>query len=70
MIEAKKHCCEECVMGMPMYIPCNKPATKIIAADGTTYRMCDACADHSVNNRGLELIGTYSRDMHPNGGPN
>jgi hypothetical protein len=45
------------------YIPCNKPATKIIRPrkDGgePDLRMCAMCADHSLRNRGMILIGPY-----------
>ena len=65
MITARPHCCEEAAMGMgDAYLPCNKPATKIIRPrkDGSEpdLRMCDACADHSVRNRGMLLLGPYA----------
>lgn len=43
------------------YIPCNKPAKKMIYSkrDKKTYRMCEACADHSVKNRGMIDKGSY-----------
>ncbi len=62
-LKAREHCCEECMMGSPIYVPCNKPATKVIGVrDGGEgpYRMCDMCADHSVKNRGMMLIGPYA----------
>lgn len=63
MIKAKEHCCEEAALGMgDAYIPCNKPATKIIRtnhAGEPDLRMCDFCADHSVRNRGMTLVGPY-----------
>lgn len=46
------------------YIPCNKPATKIIQPKSKSegpYRMCDMCADHSVKNRGMKLVGPYKK---------
>ena len=66
MIKAQPHCCEEAALGMGnAYLPCNKRATKIIDVNrpGSTegsYRMCDACADHSVRNRGMKEIGPYN----------
>lgn len=63
MITAKPHCCEEAAMGMgDAYIPCNKPATKIVRPKSDTepdLRMCDGCADHSVRNRGMTLVNDY-----------
>ncbi len=64
MLKAKEHCCEEAALGMgDAYIPCNKPATKIIRPrkDGgePDLRMCDFCADHSLRNRGMILVGPY-----------
>lgn len=50
-------------MGMPGYIPCNKPATQIIRAkDGVVIAMCDMCADHNTRNRGATLIGPYQSE--------
>jgi hypothetical protein len=69
MIKAKPDCCEEAALGMgDAYFPCNKPATKLISVNrpGSSegpYRMCDACADHSVRNRGMKEIGPYSRAL-------
>jgi len=60
MLKAKPDCCEECAMGAPIYIPCNKPATVIVKTrDATPYRMCEHCADHNVRNRGAKIIGPY-----------
>jgi hypothetical protein len=65
MIKAKEHCCEEAAMGMgDAYFPCNQPATKIIRprqnGSEPDLRMCDMCADHSVRNRGMLLVGPYT----------
>lgn len=64
MLKAKEHCCEEAALGMgDAYIPCNKPATKIIRPRHNgepDLRMCDFCADHSVRNRGMTLVGPYA----------
>lgn len=64
MIKAKEGCCEETAMGLPagMVLPCNEPAEFLVSwprrSEGP-YRMCAACADHSVRNRGAvkEEIG-------------
>lgn len=59
--DAKAGCCQECVMGIPFYAPCNEPATKMIGWPRRTegpYRMCDACADHNVRNRGAQEMGS------------
>ena len=64
-VKAKEHCCEECAIlppGMNFYMPCNKPATKMIgwpARKEGPYRMCDDCAWHSVKNRGATEMGSY-----------
>lgn len=69
MIKAQPHCCEEAALGMgDAYLPCNRPATKMIDVNrpGSTegpYRMCDACADHSVKNRGMKELGPYVADQ-------
>jgi hypothetical protein len=68
MIEAQPGRCQE-VVALPGggVLPCNQPATKIIdvnrpgSSEGP-YRMCDACADHSVRNRGMKLVGPYVRE--------
>lgn len=64
-LRAKDGCCEEASpLSHNFYIPCNKPATKIVdvnrrgSSEGP-YRMCDACADHSVRNRGMKVLGPY-----------
>jgi hypothetical protein len=42
------------------YIPCNRPATRIIkTSDTTPYRMCDMCAEHNVTNRGAIDLGPF-----------
>ena len=54
-LKANDKCCEEAhVSSREYYIPCNKPATQIIIADGSEVRMCDMCAHHSVKNRGMK----------------
>jgi hypothetical protein len=52
-------CQEASVLSVSKYIPCGKPATKIVwhNKDGRAYAMCDACAYHNINNRGgIELV--------------
>lgn len=54
--------CEEAALGLPFYLPCNKPATFIVGWIGrrdAPIRMCDHCKDHNVRNRGGEVIGPY-----------
>lgn len=59
-LKAKPGCCEEAsTLSHNFYIPCNRPATKIIDARGEYLRMCDGCADHSVRNRGMKLVRVY-----------
>lgn len=53
--------CQECQMGSPIYIPCSKPAVRIITHSGLThggetYAMCVPCAEHNVKNRGARYI--------------
>ncbi len=45
------------------YIPCNKPATKVVGWKGRSdppLRMCRECADHNVRNRGGVVVRDYS----------
>lgn len=53
--------CEESNLHFPA-LPCNKPATTMIAwperGEGP-YRMCSECANHSIKNRGARSAGTY-----------
>ena len=60
-IEAKPGGCEEAAIGMPGYIPCNKPATKMIGWPGREgpYRMCDGCAHRNTRNRGATDMGPF-----------
>lgn len=63
MMKANPHCCEEAALGVPGYIPCNKPAVSVVKQpDGNKVAMCVACAWHNVNNRGGELDGHYNPD--------
>jgi len=58
--------CEESSLHMPA-LPCNAPATTMIAwpnrAEGP-YRMCNACANHSLKNRGAVNAGPYDGPPH------
>lgn len=57
--DAKPGCCQEAALGVPFYLPCNKPATQVVGWKGRRdepIRMCAACADHNVRNRGGEKI--------------
>lgn len=60
-LKAKPHCCEEASpMSHAFYIPCDKPAAFMVKnRDPIPYRMCEACADHNVRNRGAKVIGPY-----------
>lgn len=67
-LKAKPDGCEECVMGAPFYVPCNKPATQLIGWKHRTegpYRMCDMCADHNVRNRGAFKVSSYEPATPP-----
>lgn len=56
------HCEEASPASHEHYIPCNRPATRLIRTldQGLPLRMCDMCADHSVNNRGMTDVGPYT----------
>lgn len=60
-IKAKADCCEEASsMSAMFYIPCNRPASRLIGWEGEgPYRMCDACARHNVKNRRASDLGKY-----------
>lgn len=55
--------CEEASMlSRETYIPCNAPAVSLVKhRNEGPYRMCAACADHNVRNRGAELVGPYKK---------
>jgi hypothetical protein len=53
--------CEEAsLLSRERYIPCNAPAMRMVKLrkEGP-YRMCAACADHNVRNRGGQDVGPY-----------
>ncbi len=59
---AKPGCCEEAsIQSHEFYIPCNKPAENFVSypRDKREYRMCAACTDHNVKNRGAVLLRKY-----------
>lgn len=64
-LQAKPDCCQEAAIlppGFDAYIPCNKPATKVIGWKGRSdapVRMCDMCAHHNVKNRGGYEVSVY-----------
>jgi hypothetical protein len=64
MLTARPGCCEEAI-GLPTYIPCNRPATDVIdwrpRADAAI-RVCRDCMDHNVRNRGATRVGPYVAD--------
>jgi hypothetical protein len=64
MIEAEPTGCEEAsILSTSVYIPCNAPATRLVKnRDPRTYRMCDACADHNVRNRGARDVGPFMKE--------
>lgn len=63
-LKAKEHCCEEAsTLSNQFYIPCNNPAVSIVGWKGRNdkpIRMCVACADHNIKNRGGKYIGPYT----------
>jgi len=50
--------CEEAsTLSREFYVPCNAPATLLVKnRDPRPYRMCAACADHNVHNRGARVV--------------
>jgi hypothetical protein len=55
-LKAKPGCCQEASpASYNFYIPCNAPAVAMVdwpPRDEPAVRMCEACADHNVHNRG------------------
>ncbi|MCD0415700.1 hypothetical protein LOC51_00600 [Rubrivivax sp. JA1024] len=62
-LQADEDCCQEAsIFSVAVYMPCNAPATSVVGWKGrsdTPIRMCDACANHNIRNRGGELIAPY-----------
>lgn len=66
-LKAAPNCCEEASMlSHQFYIPCNAPASYIVAfldAKGEVregpYRMCEPCMDHNTRNRRATLMGPH-----------
>lgn len=59
-LKAAPGCCEEAsIVSHQTYIPCNRPARYVVGwarrREGP-YRMCESCTEHSVSNRGAEII--------------
>lgn len=64
-LKAKPHCCEEAALGVPFYAPCNAPAVNVVGWKGRRdkpIRMCEACTDHNVKNRGGFIAKLYLAD--------
>jgi hypothetical protein len=61
-LKASPGCCEEAsALSHSTYIPCNKPAARMVKnRDTEPYRMCEMCADHNVHNRGATDLGPYA----------
>jgi hypothetical protein len=61
-LKAKPGMCEEASpMSHNFYIPCNRPAVRMIgfkSGEGP-YRMCEACAYHNVKNRNAIDMGEF-----------
>lgn len=58
-LKAKPACCEEAAIGVPFYAPCNQPAIAVVGWKGRSdapIRMCAACLNHNVKNRGGEVL--------------
>lgn len=56
--------CQEANMIIPQ-LACNAPATRMIgwpARGEGPYRMCPACASHSVRNRGATDLGPFIKE--------
>lgn len=55
-------CQEASPVSIKTYIPCGKPATRLIRSEdhsqvpNAAWTMCEACASHSVKNRGMKLV--------------
>ena len=70
-LKAASNCCEEAShLSREFYIPCDKPAVRLINNGDHTYpyRMCEACAQHNVRSRGAEDIGPYIWEPGPHAG--
>jgi hypothetical protein len=60
--DAEPSGCQEAALGLPFYLPCNEPAVSIVGWLGKSegpYRMCAACTDHNVKNRGAMVLGPF-----------
>jgi hypothetical protein len=54
-------CQEASQFSRAFYIPCGKPATKLVLSERgrRLYPMCEPCADHNVRNRGAKLAAVH-----------
>jgi len=67
-LKAKPGGCEEASpKSGEYYIPCNRPAVRMIQHSDGDYRMCEMCAYHNVKNRGAKDIGPYVSETPLNG---
>lgn len=51
--------CEEAALGFSFYAPCNQRAIAVVGWKGRSdkpIRMCAACLNHNVRNRGGEVL--------------
>lgn len=68
MLKAAPGCCEEASRwSRETYIPCNRPAyhhVAFVALGEGPYRMCEACAEHNLSNRGAELVAPDWKPPH------
>lgn len=67
-LKARPDGCEDAsALSTTHYIPCDRPAVFIVKNQaGTKYRMCQLCAQHSVQNRRMEIVETYKTTKAPN----
>lgn len=64
-LKAKPGCCEEAAICLSFYAPCNKPAEHVVHWPGRSdapIRMCAACADHNVRNRGGAILRPFTAE--------
>lgn len=59
-IRAGPRGCEEASsLSVACYIPCNASAVRLVRNRDRVYRMCLACANHNVRNRGAVDEGPF-----------
>ena len=60
-LKAAPGACEEASMlSYLSYVPCNKPAARMVKHGAKIYRMCAACADHNIRNRRGQDMGKFN----------